>query len=221
MKKVFIGLLALIMVLGFVGCSSTPATEETNTTKPTETTQVETESQTPEPTNEQINELKIGETASTDIVELTLESADLTIAVENTRGETFFLPKEYNAEKDSENPFVAAKGHTLVAITYTAKNLDRTEVEFDGFFNPTFITVEYEGKQYPLDTVYGCIKENEGEWEDAVGLNNILLLVNEQITSRCYGDISVETESLDNMFKVIFHLPTSSGETEDFVYVVN
>lgn len=50
MKKVLIGVLALIMVLGIVGCSSTPATEETSTTKPTETTPIETESQTPEPT---------------------------------------------------------------------------------------------------------------------------------------------------------------------------
>lgn len=50
MKKVLIGILALIMILGIVGCSSTPATEEMSTTKPTETTPVETESQTPEPT---------------------------------------------------------------------------------------------------------------------------------------------------------------------------
>ena len=49
MKKVLIGIIAIIMILGLVGCSSTPA-EETNTTKPTETTPVETENQTPEPT---------------------------------------------------------------------------------------------------------------------------------------------------------------------------
>lgn len=35
MKKVLIGILALVMVLGFVGCSLTP-TEETNTAEPTE-----------------------------------------------------------------------------------------------------------------------------------------------------------------------------------------
>lgn len=52
MKKVLIGVLALIMVLGLVGCSSTPETKETNTTEPTETSPVETESQTPEPTVE-------------------------------------------------------------------------------------------------------------------------------------------------------------------------
>ena len=48
MKKVLIGILALIMVLGVVGCSSTP-TEETNTTEPTETTEI-----IPEPTEKTI-----------------------------------------------------------------------------------------------------------------------------------------------------------------------
>ena len=53
MKKVLIGIIAIIMVLGLVGCSSTPA-EETNTSEPTETAPVETESQTPEPTPTEI-----------------------------------------------------------------------------------------------------------------------------------------------------------------------
>lgn len=48
MKKVFIGIIAIIMVLGLVGCSSTP-TEETNTTEPTETTEI-----IPEPTEKTI-----------------------------------------------------------------------------------------------------------------------------------------------------------------------
>lgn len=39
MKKVFIGIIAIIMVLGLVGCSSTPA-EETNTAEPTEQRQL-------------------------------------------------------------------------------------------------------------------------------------------------------------------------------------
>lgn len=228
MKKVIVLIFALIMVLGLVGCSSAPAEETTSTPQPTEeatqtpeATPVATESQMEEETLETIKELKLGETASTDIFELTLDNADLAIALENSWDENFFLPKEYNAEEDSENPFVAATGHTLVAMTYTAKNLDGTSIEVDGTFNPTFITVEYNGEQYPLDTEYGCAKENGGEWEDIVGLGNVLLQANQQTTRRCYGDVSVETDSLDSMFKVIFHLPTSSGETEDFVYVVN
>ena len=52
MKKVFIGILAIIMVLGIVGCSSTPETKESNTTEPTETSPVETDNQKPELTVE-------------------------------------------------------------------------------------------------------------------------------------------------------------------------
>lgn len=48
MKKVFIGIIAIIMVLGLVGCSSTPA-EETNTSEPTETAEI-----IPEPTEKTI-----------------------------------------------------------------------------------------------------------------------------------------------------------------------
>ena len=47
MKKVLIGVLAIIMVLGIVGCSSTPATEKTSTPQPTEEA-----TQTPEATVE-------------------------------------------------------------------------------------------------------------------------------------------------------------------------
>ena len=42
MKKVLMGILSLIMILGLVGCSSTPAVEEKS---------IQTESQTPEPTS--------------------------------------------------------------------------------------------------------------------------------------------------------------------------
>ena len=48
MKKILIGILAIVMVLGIVGCSSTPETKESNTTEPTETSPVETDNQKPE-----------------------------------------------------------------------------------------------------------------------------------------------------------------------------
>lgn len=52
MKKILIGILAIIMVLGIVGCSSTPETKESNTSEPTEKAPVETENQEPELTVE-------------------------------------------------------------------------------------------------------------------------------------------------------------------------
>ena len=46
MKKVLVGILAFVLILGLVGCSSSPAipaTEETSTTEPTDPTPVETQ----------------------------------------------------------------------------------------------------------------------------------------------------------------------------------
>lgn len=65
MKKVLIGIIAIIMVLGLVGCSSTPA-EETNTSEPTETAPVETESQTPQDKTEFAQTVKMGEEIETE-----------------------------------------------------------------------------------------------------------------------------------------------------------
>lgn len=67
MKKVLIGILALIMVLGLVGCSSSTPSEETNTTEPTETTNATKEEQTL---------YNIGDTVSTDCLECVLLSVE-------------------------------------------------------------------------------------------------------------------------------------------------
>ena len=163
--------------------------------------------------------LALGETAATDIVELTLDRADLTIAVENTWGDSYYLPKEYDAAEDAQNPFVAAVGHTLVAMTYTATNLDRASVEFDGVFNPTFITIGYNGESYTGETEYGMSREEGGEWEQDSSMN-VLLMAGDTETHRCYIDIPVEAASLEDDFQVTFSLPNSAGETEDFTYVV-
>ena len=65
MKKGLLVVLALIMVLGLVGCSSTPS-EETNTAEQTETTPVETESQIPEDKTEFAQTVKMGEEIETE-----------------------------------------------------------------------------------------------------------------------------------------------------------
>ena len=65
MKKVLISTLALIMIFGLVGCSSTPA-EETNTSEPTEKAPVETESQTPQDKTEFAQTVKMGEEIETE-----------------------------------------------------------------------------------------------------------------------------------------------------------
>lgn len=80
--------------------------------------------ETTEEATETIIEYELGETVSTDIIDFTLEKAVFTIACENANGEVFLLPVEY--ESGANNPFVAPVGETLVAVTFTIRNNNRT-----------------------------------------------------------------------------------------------
>ena len=173
---------------------------------------------------------KLGDTVSTDIFEFTLSVAEYTVALENTNGDTYFTAKEYDAEDDKDNPYVAPTGHTYVAFSYTVKNLDRASNEFH---NGSFATVKYDGKKY------STIEEGAYfRYEDSTVLNssgtpkteyigwyknpsrNFLLLTGEKITRRAYIDIDANITDLTESVEIIVEVPTSEGKTESFTYVV-
>ena len=239
MKKILVALMVLLLVaVPLIGCGSSEMPAVTTTPTPSATEQAEIMSlATTEPVIEQIEELVIGETAATDIVEWTLDSASLTVALSNSWGDGFFLPKEYDAEKDIKNPFVAPKGHTLVAFTFTVNNVDRggtISVERDGrisdgrsnyIIDKAFITIVYDGEEYmptpAKNAKFGYSIDSDGKSKDLVNMTNVLISRNESITIRAYLDISVEIENLKSPFDIMVALPTSSGETTDFIYSAN
>lgn len=137
MKKTITILLAAALMLSMAACggdSTTPSGNET-TPPPSSTPTQEDSTATPE-----IKELVLGETAATDIIEVTWDKADLAIALVNTSGNEMFLPKDYDSDEDSKNPFVASKGHTFVVITYTVNNLDRSSVDLGSYY----VSAEYK-----------------------------------------------------------------------------
>jgi len=166
----------------------------------------------------------IGETVGTDIAAVTLDWAKLAIALENTWGDDYYMPKEYDAAEDSNNPYVAPVGQSLVAITYTIQNKDRASIDLGGSFNPTFITVDYNGETYKNDVKFGA----EGfanefgvpEWKQ-YSSSNILLSAGEIATYKCYTSIGTDAADLEDVFEITFTLPNSKGEREDFIFVVD
>ena len=156
------------------------------------------------------------------LLEFTLDKADLTIALQNALDENYFLPKEYDSTEDSKNPFVAAKGHTFVAFTFTAKNLDRASVTPYEYGDVSdFISVIYNGKSYTSDIEYGFRNDNDEGWRTDGGSSlQIVLLPGEQTSRRCYFDIPVEVTDLSDTFSIKFSLPDSGGERVDYVYTV-
>lgn len=220
MKKLILCLLALTLCLSLFACSSDKAdgktTESTTQETTTETTTQETSA---EPVSEPpVETYALGESVSTDLYALTFDYAEAAIALGNTWNDSYLTPKEYDAEDDNDNPYVASMGHTLVYFRFTVTNLDRTSASL---YISSLVTVEYEGETYtPTTNVkaegtkdeYGLI-----DWASS-GSINLLLDGNEELTCKAYLDLPVDAD-LNGTYTLTVSLPCSDGSTQDFSFV--
>lgn len=234
-RSFLLGSLGVASVLGIAGCGN-------NSTNQGSDTQEEPQGQ------KEATKYAVGDTVETDLVKLTLDNACFAIALGNTyptgcdfMGNTaygsgyseleYFAPKEYSAEDDSDNPFVAPKGCILVYAEMTFENLDRTSLEVDESFDEDFATLHYNDSDFIIgnnkddsfasdNKRYGIEADAEGNWE-ALNVSNLLLSASSTATYRAYYCYPVEPESLDEPFELTFKLPNSSGETESFTFAVN
>lgn len=251
MKKWLAFILAMIFVLNLAACGSgetkdtapeSDTTTETDTTSDVDTSSADSEDADQE-TETEIQSYQLGDTVSTDIFELTLDTAAFAIALDNGKKDldgnikdTYMMPKEYNAETDKDNPFVAPKGHTFVSITYTINNLDRAFANFNDQEDQLF-TIEYQGTTYTPEIVDGLyrIYAERSMMDDSGAIEKIApdqwqefennyygvgLQVGEKETRRFYMDIPVDAENLTDDFSVIVQIPTSDGTTTEFTYLV-
>ncbi|MCD7885975.1 MAG: hypothetical protein LUI87_20140 [Lachnospiraceae bacterium] len=179
----------------------------------------------------------IADQVETDIVRLTVDSADFAIALnaeseytllENTStayiDEYYGTPAEY-VDGDSYK-YVASKGHTLVALTLTTENLDRADIQsaIKG------ISVIYNDETYTGALYNLCHSDDGGKtWTastsngvpKAFEINYYYLDQGETKTERVYFDIAVEVESLTDSFILKIPVVNSSGEYEEFYYSIN
>lgn len=166
----------------------------------------------------------LGDTVKTDIVSFKLVTGKFTYALVNTNGDEFATPKEYNAEQDNKNPYVAAKGHTLASFTFYLENLDRSSIDIGGSFNSKFGSIKY-GKDSYGDTndskvVFKASSEDNLNWK-SYSSGNILLQAGEKGYYRAYIDIPTDVENLDDTMELTIYLPTSKDKTESFTFVVS
>ena len=211
-KCIYVTLGVLMFLLSACGGNATNESLEEETTGEPVTSEAEV--------NTYYN---LGDTVSTDILEFTLDKAELAIALNNTLDENYCLPKEYDAETDVNNPLVAAKGHSYAAFTYTISNLDRTA--FNGQL--PFITAEYQNEKSSKQ-----VDGAEYSWEDNTWSqtgNNLVdpvyswmfvLKTQEKKRFRSFIDIPLEAESLNDEFYLTVELLDSAGEKQAFTYKV-
>lgn len=218
MKKWIVLLLAVSMCLTLVACGSgnkVPTNAETPSDKAI----------TPEKSEPEEIKLALGETAKTDIVEFTLDAAKLTEALTNSastnNADSYGFPKEYSANEDASNPFVASVGHVLVFASFTIHNTNRTSLDLGGSFNGSFTKVEYQGNSFSNQMRFTAEFSGDSTHWNTYSSSNILLSPDETSSYRGYIDIAANPDSLDDSFVLSFILPTSSGEQKTFSYEIN
>lgn len=158
----------------------------------------------------------LGKSVETDIASFKLLAGKFTYALVRTNNDDLGTAKEFDATEDDKSPYVASKGHTLVAITFYVENLDRSDVNFD--YN--FVKVKYEGKEYNSDIKYVATSEDNLNWE-RYNSSNILLLSNEKKYYRCYIDIDTDVKDLDSTVDLTITLPTSENKDKSFKYSIS
>ena len=227
MKKRLTLTLALALILSLTACGGGKTGDGTNSDTPGGG-----ESSISKDVQEEVQYYKVGDTVSTDIFEFTLEDANLALALNNGLDENYFTAKEYDPEKDAKNPYVAPKGHTYVAFTYTVNNLDRASADF---YKGSTISVEYDGEKYSGKKDGAYYLHQEGMYLDANGKTqtekantwyrkpsiNLLLQAGGKETRRAYLDMSVDVGTLKDEFKFIVDVLNADGTTESFVYLIS
>lgn len=211
MKKMIALLLALVMSLSLCACGGGNNSVEETPTVPT---------------------LALGETASTDLAEFTLENSQFTYYVSNV-GSTYVEPTE-----EPNELFAASIGHCYVSLTFTITNKDRGgSISYAGGFaewEPNW-TVSYGDTDYPVKgfdlnnnagynyinlSVAAVIDKESGNVLAKNGTMNYLLSAGETVTLRTFGIIDVEPESLTDGYDFTVEVLNSQGEYEYFTYTV-
>ncbi len=205
-----------IVILNVCGCGSTGISISEQGK--------ETESSVGVTSEESINDtmsFALNTTVSTDRVDFTLEKAEFTIACSNTVDDNYLLPKEYDAANDNSNPHVASVGKTLVALTFTITNRDRTSLKVSDssgwhldwkvFYKGNEWRLKRQGvDSYGIDLHYAAIQENDGSWKQS-DTDNKILQPGQSITVRTYGVLDMEPDDLSDDFVLAVNLPSSSA----------
>lgn len=176
--------------------------------------------------------LSLGETASTDIVDVTLTECSLAIFASAVSDASFLRPAE------ESSIYGASVGHSLVIPTFTLTNKDRSGSisVADSFDWPLAWSVSYDGNEYPIMSFdlnsndggtrgirlspAAIINSETGDMIEKNDSSNYLLSAGETVSFRTIGILNMEPTSWDDGFDLIIDIPNSSGEYESFTYSI-
>lgn len=175
--------------------------------------------------------LSLGESVSSDIVDLTIDKAELAFFASSSSN-------DYTAPIDSDSGgiFHTNKGYTFVCMNFVVVNKDRGSINLGGVFSdwPLMWKVKYKGKEYSLNS-YDLNNPAGGNglnfrfaktgpsYEIMIGsdTDNVILGAGESLYVQTLGIVNFEAENLSDEFELIVSVPSSSGEYVRATYKVN
>lgn len=155
-RNFLLGSLGVASALSIAGCGNSSTNHGSNIQEAAKEPQKQ----------EKASKYVVGDTVETDLIRLTLNNAALAIALNNSLhigtgfsiDNDYFCPKEYVVEEDSDNPYVAPKGSTLVFYELLLENLDRGYLELDTGSGSEFISVTYSDATSKRKSTAGALE---------------------------------------------------------------
>ena len=129
MKKIVVSLLCATMVFTLCSCGSEKAASE----EVKEEAAVVEETKEAAAQDEAATVVELGETISTDILEITVDSAELAFFASSVNDNTYATPVE-----STNGIFTTNKGHVFVCLKFGVKNTDRAKVSLGDSFGIPF-----------------------------------------------------------------------------------
>lgn len=168
---------------------------------------------------------QVGEAVSTDIIELTVEKADLT-----------YYADETCEPVENGGFFTSNTGNTLVCLDFTITNTDRADLDtnflslyFTALQNGNYSTVKsYDFNnpdgQFGLNFAHALVavtNEGPGNYEFEVnGTSNIIMPSGFSYEIRVVGVANFEADDLSSPFYLTANVPDSDGNIERFIYTI-
>lgn len=172
----------------------------------------------------------LGETVSTDIIDLTVEKAEFSNYGDASNTTLWATP----LEEDTGGIFSTSKGRTFVALTFTVTNKDRATIDIGNswdlnwkisYHDTSFIIHSFDlnskdGSAFGLDLGFAAISIDGGDTFKKYDASNYLLHSGQSITIRLLGVVVMEPDSLSDGFDLVVNVLNSDSEDEKFIYKI-
>lgn len=206
-------LLALVMCLSLCACG------DGKVTSTTEAPTTETQAPTTESTTEPIVILTVGETASTKVLEFTLDSFTFTDKLDTSGDENYLTPIEEHAHITR----VPKEGKTFVSFSFSIKNIGKEELSTLAF--STMKLVYSDGYTFEIDPNNGVVRTDDSYYtrNGRTGFLSPEVLAEAQ-TYRGYFEVPLEvTENVDAPLLFTVELQMDEGPVgfairKEFIY---